>query len=146
MICPYCGIGVNIDWDSNVYETQNKEDFRHKCLKTLAGFCPECNGFIAKVQEGFWDRNNLIFIDIIADQLVYPKFSSNRVLSASIPEPYRKNFQEEEQVLPISPKASATISRYLLQLIFHSELDIKGKNLAEEIDTFAKNPIYHRNL
>ena len=36
-------------------------------------------------------------------------------------------------MLNISPKASATISRYILQMVLHEELHITKRNLEEEI-------------
>jgi len=46
---------------------------------------------------------------------------------------YADIYLEASQVNNISPRASATLCRYLLQMILHEELKIKKKNLVEEI-------------
>ena len=48
--------------------------------------------------------------------------------------------QEALQVNSISPRASATLSRYLLQNILHEELKISKRNLADEISELEKVP------
>lgn len=140
MICPHCGIGVSIDFEPSYYQipsehSENKGGF---CIET--GFCPECNGFIAVVQKGnkLYENNNQQWLEeTLPKEFMYPKFPSSTILDNSIPEDYQKNFREAEQILPISPKASATLSRYLLQMILHKQLNIKKRNLEEEINAFS---------
>lgn len=51
-----------------------------------------------------------------------------------------------EQVLTLSSKASATLSRYILQKVLHEELNIREKNLKEELDKLESKQNIPANL
>ncbi len=147
MICPYCGTGINVEWSEDVYPIPTEEEEYSGGFALASDFCPECNNFIVYLKKGeifkvehkeFGD--NAWIEDVISEKLIYPKYTTASKLDISIPEKYKTNYQEAEQVLVISPKASATLSRYLLQLIFHEKLVIKKKNLEMEIDEFFNMP------
>jgi hypothetical protein len=70
-------------------------------------------------------------------EIIYPKFPVKN-LDAEIPDIYKKDFLEAFKVLQISPKASAALSRRILQHIFREELGINEKSLAKEIDEFLQ--------
>jgi hypothetical protein len=53
-----------------------------------------------------------------------------------VPDQYRNEFQEANSILYLSPKASAALSRRLLQKLLHEELKINKRNLADEINEF----------
>ena len=85
------------------------------------GHCKQVN------YDEFW-------VDTVTNEyLIYPQFSNRKTLSDTIPEKYVQLFQESEQVNNISPRASATLSRYLLQMLLHEELHIHKRNLEDEI-------------
>ena len=138
MICPYCGIGVNVDWREDAIAIPSEQDKENEGYGQLYGFCPECNGYIILVQQGNgYDCNSYssrgYLNNVILQEQVYPKFSYKKKLDSIIPEKYCNLFREAEAVLNLSPRASATLSRYLLQMILHEELHIKKKNLEDEI-------------
>lgn len=58
------------------------------------------------------------------EKAIYPQ-STGKLLPEEIPQEYREELKEAYLVLPLSPKASAALSRRLLQKIFHLELKIK---------------------
>lgn len=76
--------------------------------------------------------------EIDNEVLIYPKFPINKQINTYVPKRYGTLFQEALQVNSISPRASATLSRYLLQNILHEELKIKKRNLADEISELEK--------
>lgn len=73
-------------------------------------------------------------------EFIYPHPTPRRDLPAEIPAPFSQDFLEAAAVLPYSPRASAALSRRLLQAILHDVHGIKGKSLALEIDAFIARP------
>ena len=138
MICPYCGIGINVDWAEDAMMIPSEQDEEDEGYGQLYGFCPECNGYIILVQKGneyeYSTHTHRGYLNnVIMQEQVYPKFIYKKNLDPSVPKKYCELFREAESVLNLSPRASATLSRYLLQMILHEELKIKKKNLEEEI-------------
>ena len=131
MACPYCGVGFRVEWDEYTIPVSSNEDEWDEGFNVKFTFCPECNNFIIRLQKGTdYDGEDITVSD---DILVYPKFPISKQLNKYVPEKYRDLFTEASQVNSISPRASATLSRYLLQMILHEGLNIKKKNLEQEI-------------
>lgn len=128
MKCPYCNIAFNIDW----YE-ETIQDAGNGGYLIYYELCPECNKLIIGLQHGSVFRNGSEIVGIDSDEIIYPRYRDGEMLSDAIPEKYTRLFRESEQVNYISPRASATLSRYLLQMILHEEFGIKKRNLEEEI-------------
>jgi hypothetical protein len=72
--------------------------------------------------------------------VIHPFSGPSRPLAAEVPEPYRRDFVEASRVLPASSKASAAISRRILQSILHDEFHLRARTLADEIDQFIQRP------
>jgi hypothetical protein len=65
--------------------------------------------------------------------LVHPKQKKRKPLSDYIPSAYVKEFQDAVEVLPVSLKASAALSRRLLQRLLEEKSNIKKGDLINEI-------------
>lgn len=72
------------------------------------------------------------------EKIIYPIGKDQKVLSEEIPASYRNDYHEAVAVLPISPKASAALSRRCLQNFLQNKLKIRQKSLAHEIDEFLE--------
>ena len=83
--------------------------------------------------DSFW------MTDVEEENIIYPRHSAGRNLNQYVPEKYVQLFQESEEVNNISPRASATLSRYLLQMLLHEELQIQKKNLEEELTELERS-------
>ncbi len=145
MICPYCGIGISAnwnDWNEDCYPVPNEEELYDEGYNIVSGFCPDCQRFIIRLQhgDGYYIEHEYSaeLTEIDNEVLIYPKFPINKQIDTYVPERYGTLFQEALQVNNISPRASATLSRYLLQNILHEDLKIKKKNLADEISELEK--------
>lgn len=68
---------------------------------------------------------------------VYPT-NASRALDARIPVGVRRDFAEAESVLPVSPNASAALSRRILQRLLREHAKVTGRNLEKEIDAFLE--------
>jgi hypothetical protein len=75
---------------------------------------------------GHFDR------EVVATSLLYPKFAQKQ-LPASVPQPFAQDFKEAHAIAAISPKASAAMSRRLLQNLIREQEGIIKPTLAQEI-------------
>jgi hypothetical protein len=108
-------------------------------------FCPECKGFVVLIRRGqYWEHisNDADSRELMAstNEVIHPFARNCRPLPPEVPEPYRTDFAEACGVLTISPKASAAISRRLLQHLLRDELKIVHKTLDKEIAEFIGRP------
>jgi len=65
--------------------------------------------------------------------LVFPTKVVSDPLPSEVDEPYATDFYEAREVLGISAKASAALSRRLLQNIIREQAGVKARNLNQEI-------------
>jgi hypothetical protein len=147
MICPSCSTGVRLEiaGSSQTYaddissHSQSGYDIAH-------GFCPECDSLIVMLRHGkYWstmvgETAHLDLTQVESETVIYPFNGPSRPVADEVPAPYRTDFVEASRDLSASTKASAAISRRILQSILHDELQIKGRTLADEIDQFIQRP------
>lgn len=147
-ICPFCGVAIPLTKDT------------HK--ETHVGFTPihqgtfgpqgpnlaqleqvnkqrAENGIMAHVVK--WpscEKTSIYGIGISGDivdekYLIYPK-SNAKQYPEYVPQSIRKDYQEAFEILNISPKASATLSRRCIQGMIRDTQGIHAGNLASEIN------------
>ena len=144
MICPHCNVNFWQDWTKTHALVWNEEK-RGQGIKHTA--CPNCGRLIIKVFEGKVDIDEQDFELSEEDELlidydeftVYPNPADSE-LPEEIPETYKADYVEAKAVLEISPKASAAISRRLLQNLLQDKVQIKDPNLSKQIDSFLDLP------
>ena len=136
MKCPHCTTTAYIDWKEITFPTPTLDGIPDVNGYTIQyGFCPECIKPIIQLQYGRIKSYDTTYwlSDIDKEIVIYPHYSVGRTLDPSVPQKYAKLFRESEEVNNISPRASATLSRYLLQMLLHEELHICKRNLEDEI-------------
>jgi hypothetical protein len=104
------------------------------------GRCDICKTALVVLEQHRDYIVNIKGIEEIEDEtyfeVVYPiKFGRKPI---NLPVEYEKDYIEASTVLKLSPKASAALSRRLLQNFLH-DLDIKEKDLFTEISTFLNS-------
>jgi hypothetical protein len=138
MKCPHCDIGINLDVTrTGVYAN---DDGTGKGLSISSGHCPECEKLIVILRHGTHETGSHGYEyleDVTEEEVIYPNRVSRR-MEPEVPDPYRKDFLEACGVLPISPKASAALSRRILQNLLREEFKIKHSSLAREIEDFIQ--------
>lgn len=98
--------------------------------------CPECEEFIVVYRLGRYSEKAFgQLAEVQKEDLLYPK-RITRTLAPEVPDRYRNDFIEACATLPVSPKASAALSRRLLQDIFHNQYGIQERSLQQEISKF----------
>lgn len=153
MICPNCSTGIHFKIEnstpvhhldqSSIHLTRGTSDNQYG-LDVSFGLCPECNQLIVKLRYGTYfqhDYSNEYSRElnrIDREEIIYPHSPNRENLPEEIPEKYRLEFSEAFRILKESPKASAAISRRILQTILREDYGIKCRTLAEEIDQFIE--------
>jgi hypothetical protein len=106
------------------------------------GFCPECEALIVLRREGRYgygevdEPRDRELLSPYEELVLYPPGSARKVES-EIPRKIRQDFLEAAAVLSVSPKASAALSRRLLQHVLREAASVKPSMLAAEIDEFT---------
>lgn len=140
MKCPHCNTGVSIEFE----EYHGSEDPEHpgKGYEIACGDCPECDKFIVLLRYGTAktqgkEYHYLTITNAEREEVLFPK-NSVRFVEPEVPDEYRNEFLEACAVLSVSPKASAALSRRLLQQVMREKYRIKHRSLAQEIEEFIK--------
>ncbi len=133
MICPHCSTAVKCNW---IYTNPLRADKEEGYLVEIKySPCPNCKKLIAIYQEGESNGHGVDEEVEFSHILIFPK-NSKISNTEDVPKLYLEDYEEALKVLSASPKASAALSRRLLQNILREEYKIQGKNLAQEIDKF----------
>lgn len=129
MNCPYCQTVVHIDWDSNDYVI-NELKGENCGFQLQWGNCPACNNLVVKLCEVNIIRHKDSYLpdsyslDEISYKIIFPQ-SPIRKMEPEVPIEIIKDYQEAYMVLPFSPKASAALSRRILQNVLQERFNIK---------------------
>jgi hypothetical protein len=90
--------------------------------------CPECYELIVMLEQNKEGDPIKKYLGYPAGQIV------PREVPLEVTDPYRQDFQEACLVLPISPKASAAISRRCIQAVLREKAQTKSKDLNDQIN------------
>lgn len=143
MRCPHCTIAIHLDTAQSHDAWENPDFDVSRNAHTLAwGRCPECNGLIVLLRHGKASRQRRDFHDeylewheTTRDEVIYPSSRAPQI-EPEVPERYRRDFAEAVSILGLSPKASAALSRRIIQDVLREHLGIRRPSLAAEIDAF----------
>ena len=144
MDCPYCGIAFHDSWDERAFresETpETNEDgipLKIRWLVTSTK-CPSCKNITINIIKQFVAMNNNQFVkeNIIR---VYPQNNFRIPTPVEIVGNIKNDYEEACNVLHISHKASAALSRRCLQAILR-EQGYNQKDLALQIEALLKEP------
>jgi hypothetical protein len=144
MICPHCYIGIRFEISgSSIVYTLEHPVHKQYGFDIAHGFCPECKELIVVRRFGqYWQQgyNDDVSRELSheREEIIFPPVKRSKAVDSSVPARYKSDFLESYAVLDVSPKASAAISRRLLQDILENHFNLKASNLASEIDLFLK--------
>ena len=127
MTCPHCLIAFHdVDaWTRARILTPKGIETEWVCRTTV---CPSCDSPIIKLVR----LNPGIGLPSV-EHLIYPDAQRRAPVDNAVPEPLREDYIEACRVLPLSAKASAALSRRVLQAILNDQGYAK-KNLYGQID------------
>ena len=140
--CPYCYITVRINWKHSemLREPQDNQE-TGTAIQLFYECCTNCRKLIVGVNRGYqsfaFGHNQVT--DPLWEKIVYPM--STTIMSGDfIPEFLYNEYLEAVEVLPVSPKASAALTRRILQGVFREKYNIEKRTLDAEISEFIKLP------
>jgi hypothetical protein len=133
MKCPHCAIHFHDNWDSRYLERRNGiVESPDTGVGTYwyyrSAKCPNCNDVTIEVARHYGNQT-----PGEAWRQVYPIGASRGPVPPEVTEDVAQDYVEACNVLPISAKASAALSRRCLQNMLHAH-GYKAKDLAKEID------------
>lgn len=144
MRCPHCNTGVSLEFEE--YYVERAKDYE----QTGVGYqfawdtCPECEEPIVVLRFGKYvgEKSNSDYSyadvkDIFREEILYPRYIT-RGVEPEVPDTHKADFLEACAVLPLSPKASAALSRRVLQNVLREKFKIEHSSLAKEIDGFLQ--------
>lgn len=120
MKCPHCTVHFHEEWINSTVNVNGKP--QNRGIRTTV--CPKCDGVTA-----------LYFIPGAKNspRLIEPIGANRGPVPAEVPAGVAADYVEACNVLPISPKASAALSRRCLQAMLRAH-GYTAKDLAKEID------------
>jgi hypothetical protein len=130
MKCPHC-LEEFEDDRQEVDRWENIDGY----WRTVRKFCPNCKKNIYHLRHHllYDDENNLYN----ESQESFQKQMNNKNIQPQIfrdvPEPFLEDYKEAFMIFPISPKASAALSRRCLQQLIRTKGEVRKGNLAGEI-------------
>jgi uncharacterized protein DUF4145 len=128
MKCPHCAVAVNESWTTwNLHQEPEKSPNAFDVWAMWGMVCPECGEFIGQLRRTTPDGS----VEHLR-ALVWPS-STTRPVAPEVEDRYKRDFKEAVSVLPLSAKASAALSRRMLQDIIREKAGIKRKDLDKEI-------------
>lgn len=139
MKCPHCGIYFHDNW-SFAYFERNSNPLREVTASGQNGYwgyqsanCPSCRNWtlqvaVAKDKEPITNWRE-----------IWPIGGNRGPVPKEVPSPIAQDYIEACNVLPISAKASAALSRRCLQSMLRGA-GYKAKDLAKEVDSLLAEP------
>jgi Domain of unknown function (DUF4145) len=141
MKCGNCGEGFHFQAAGACVQRANDE--QTDGVELVCGFCPECLAPNILLNSGIYHceyGESAYLKHVWTSTRIYPQTRSRLELPEEVPEPYRVDYREAQELLNISPKASAAMSRRLLQQILRERYQIRCPSLSGEIDAFIQLP------
>lgn len=131
--CPHCTINFHDNWDRRYFErgsglVSSPYSEAGEYWYYRSAHCPSCKDMVIEIARHH-DSNNR------GEnwRQVYPMGANRGPVPPEVPADIAKDYIEACNVLPISPKASAALSRRCLQNMLHAH-GYRSKDLAKEID------------
>jgi hypothetical protein len=127
MECPDCLVAIAPDFYPNPLLPKVSDKHGKNCM-VYSAVCPVCEGRI--IYNKFVDRlafsrpdplSTKEFEKVQDTSLLFPKRKKPRQFSSDVPPRYVKDYEEASAVLDVSPKASAALSRRLLQRLLEDQ-------------------------
>lgn len=139
MKCPHCSIHFHDNWDSRYFERGTSGTLATDIGDSKAywmyrsAYCPGCRDWTVQMALGA-NRQPLT-----EWRQVYPVGANRGPVPTEVPDKIAQDYIEACNVLPISAKASAALSRRCLQNMLHAG-GYRAKDLSKEIDLLLNEP------
>lgn len=128
--CPHCLTGVRFE----IEKQQSNRGIRfladNEVVDVTPSVCPACARVIVTLKHG---RIKAGMFQEEGSLLAWPRALARKPIPPEVPGHIAGDYREAVEVLPISAKASAALSRRCLQAILREAGEAKAKDLADQI-------------
>src|SRR6056297_1610599 len=116
MICPHCSTSVKFEWQEVGPVRQDGNAEGNVGYFIFHDSCPQCDEYVIYYSKCFLGLGDFgpHAGEVISRKLVYPSVNEFQY-TKYVPQKYLEDYIEARKVLSASPKASAALSRRLLQ-------------------------------
>lgn len=145
VVCPHCAVFASMKRDAEVCRNTGVIDGIFSCPNCHNSVFVQARYDSDAIIDGISDASNVAFNEIETQSfpaeiaLVYPR-RREIVVPPEVPSPYSEDYREAVLISDLSPKASAALSRRILQTILRNEYQIQHHSLAREIEDFINSP------
>ena len=129
--CLHCQTVVRYEAPLN-YAGQSLVFARGEHIELYLAQCPQCGRLILSIENRVLDGDEVI-IDS-GERVIWPLSSGRPPVPPEVPAKLAGDYSEAALVLPLSPKASAALSRRCLQTLLWEAAGAMSKNLSYQID------------
>lgn len=131
MRCPHCTVEVHDQSSVRSIEGTGLPLGR-KFWASKHMSCPSCNEIVIWLGKGYLPSSESR-IRFLEGRLVYPRSARRVPIGSEVPEHLRRDYREANEVLPVSAKASAALSRRILQAVLNRQ-GYTSRNLVDQIE------------
>ena len=133
MQCPHCSIAFRDIWHWNRMKYDNGFDAGWDCITAV---CPECHKPSIKIKAS--PTTGAPLVDMLSkafvkEQWVYPTSRRGKRFGHEVPDDFKNDYLEACEVLLVSPRSSATLSRRILEAVLR-EQGYPQSRISEQID------------
>ena len=133
MICPHCGVAYKTSPEH--FDLGEDKD---GSFSITVSTCPQCDRYAIILNKRVQGGVGLAGGGFLStwqdtDYVVWP-LGSGRLSPPDVPASVAADFREASAVLPVSPKASAALSRRCLQSVLREEGRVRPRGLHDEIE------------
>ncbi|HUU47108.1 MAG TPA: DUF4145 domain-containing protein [Acidobacteriota bacterium] len=151
MKCPHCLEFFAENWRTQRLGTDEKPDAMSEELdhdRELYGYqvdvtnCRACGQLITTLYRGQFERpggGQWYMRPGASGRFIVPQVPSRTRFAGEIPPEFKQDYDEAAAVLPVSPQASAALSRRCLQNIIRNRAGITEKSLYHEIEALLES-------
>lgn len=137
MRCPSCTKEFHPQPDKIKDYMADEREISGLTISFMTQRCPSCNEIIVIRSLGIGVKINTgVHVQESREEYIIFPMEKEFSIEPEVPEEYAKDYLEAYAAVQYSPKASAALSRRLLQKILREVLGIKRKDLSQEIDFF----------
>jgi Domain of unknown function (DUF4145) len=140
MKCPHCGVHFYDNWRMGEIAREKYTGWFYRtalcpgCTQITIELCPPLRSDVMEqIDQLTLDEKEKTLERLGQWRQVYPIGSNRGPVPPEVPKPIAANYVEACQVLPLSAKASAALSRRCLQAMLNAN-GYKGNDLAKQVD------------
>ena len=154
MKCPHCAVALHPDWEigridpkSSKFDAEDYYGYDDGIPKPDIAWvwwameCPECGKTIIDV--GLMDVEDPVIP--YKRERAYPRLAARKPIKGDVPEAFKGDYLEACNVLSVSAKASAALSRRVLEAIMDDQGYV-GRDLDKKIDAALNETSIQRAL